>query len=212
MTDTEAINKGLNQLRGFADTVNPLVYVTQHLTDAIAQAPVRVASAVTTVAQRREARLIRRGVTTTLVAMNTPFIPSPSSSSSSQSSVVSSVAESSSSLSVAASSSSVAQTTVAGTFSTLSIEHSGSFDGKSWETVTIHALDANGNVVAVPAIDGKLYLRTAYGSAQFNPPTLTPNDFHDGVATVKMLPLGHTTVVVEVQPGAYMSDPMKWSK
>ena len=94
----------------------------------------------------------------------------------------------------------------------LTIDHDGSCDGKQWETVTLTAIDANGQVIAHPSFDGKLYMRTAYGQAEFRPATLVPSDFHDGRVQVKVLPLAHTTVVIQVQPGAYMSDPMKFQQ
>ncbi len=93
-----------------------------------------------------------------------------------------------------------------------SIRHDGAFSGRGWETVTVSLLDADGNVVSNPAWGKDLYLRTAYGDAEFRPVVLKASDFTKGEATVQMLPRGRRTVVIQLQPLGAIAKPMVYSE
>ncbi len=98
-----------------------------------------------------------------------------------------------------------------GSVGTIELLHDGAF-GRGWEKLRIRLLDSNGRVVTSPNLQSDLYLRTAYGDAQFRPEVLSTLDFQNGEAVVEMLPRGKTTVVVSVQPQGITSAPMKYVK
>lgn len=99
-----------------------------------------------------------------------------------------------------------------GNVATIEITHTGKFTGRKWETVTVRLLNDSGDTVRSPTLPGDLHLRTAFGRAQFRPPVLTALDFRNGVAKVKMLPVGRTTVVIEIQPAGILSKPITYAK
>jgi len=84
------------------------------------------------------------------------------------------------------------------------------FAGRDWVTIRLTLLDADGYKTTTPLKD-KLYLRTAFGEAEFSVPVLTAKDFKDGVATIQMLPRGTKTVIVTVEPLKTMSRPVKYT-
>ncbi len=88
------------------------------------------------------------------------------------------------------------------------IEHSGSFGAREWQDISITLLDAKGAVANAAGLTGKLYMRTAFGDAEFQPEKLTVADFKNGVATVRMLPRGSITIVILIEPLKVMSKPM----
>lgn len=90
------------------------------------------------------------------------------------------------------------------------IVHDGSTNGRSWEDVTLILRDNRGEKVRSPDAFEDIYLRTAYGRAEFNKDRLSLLDFEDGVAKVQMLPLGRTTIVIQVQPMGSLSEPMRF--
>ncbi|MDD3897197.1 MAG: M23 family metallopeptidase [Candidatus Peribacteraceae bacterium] len=90
------------------------------------------------------------------------------------------------------------------------ISHDGSFAGRGWETVAVELLDADGRRVVSPAWAQDLFLRTVYGEAEFRPSILKEQNFVDGRATVKMLPRGRRTIVIQIQPLGIMSTPMAY--
>ncbi len=73
--------------------------------------------------------------------------------------------------------------------------------------------------ISVPSYDvkpgaelkDKLYLRTSFGEAEFDIPTLSAKNFTDGVAIVKMLPRGEKTVIVSIEPLKVTSKPIKYT-
>jgi hypothetical protein len=81
--------------------------------------------------------------------------------------------------------------------------------GRSWQKLTIKALDANGNIVRSPAFDGRLYVIATFGEAEIRPSELSSLDFVGGVATVNVLPRGQKTLILETR-GAFtaVADPM----
>ncbi len=68
----------------------------------------------------------------------------------------------------------------------LSIQTSGKLS-RTWQKVRISALDAQGNLVAAPSFQGRLYLMAEFGEAEIRPKELSPLDFTNGVATVNVL-------------------------
>jgi hypothetical protein len=93
------------------------------------------------------------------------------------------------------------------------ISHDGSFTGRGWETVRIVLLDAQGNTVTQPRnFEKDVYMRTAYGTAEFRPAILSPLDFVNGEAKVNMLPRGRRTIVIQVQPFNVLSTPMVYGR
>lgn len=87
--------------------------------------------------------------------------------------------------------------------------HTGSDE---WKTVQITLLGENDQYVSGANLIAPLYLRTAYGEAEFDPPMLEAKDFEQGTATVRMRPLDDRTVVIIVQPLGSMSTPVRFTR
>lgn len=92
--------------------------------------------------------------------------------------------------------------------SSVQISHDGFFAGRGWETIEIELLNADDKTVLKPEWSRDLYLKTAYGEAEFRPSVLKEQNFIDGKATVKMLPRGRRTIVIQIQPLGGVSKPM----
>lgn len=210
-----ALNEGFQQERGYEFTVHPMLLVQANYPaikdgKTVVVATKSQASSKRTVGltnlrdQRREQRLARtqtvaalssRSVATVLVTDGlTTDPPRP----------VIAVAASSAAMS------SVAVSQVVDEVVNLDIQQPRSFAGREWETVRLTLLNADGNQLTSSSLKKTLYLRTAYGEAQFNPPTLTAADFVDGTAEVKMLPLGKRTVHVLVEPLGIVGPAMEY--
>lgn len=86
------------------------------------------------------------------------------------------------------------------------------FTGREWMTVRITLLDEAGKKTSEDQLAKDIYLRTAYGDAEFKPSVLRKDDFEDGVATVEMLPRGNRTVIILLQPYAFQGAPIAPSK
>lgn len=97
-----------------------------------------------------------------------------------------------------------------GEVSSVDIQHDRQFSGREWEKVRITLLDQNGSTIDGSSLKGTLYMRTAYGEAEFKPATLTSKDFVNGSAVVEMLPRGTRTVVISIEPLKAMSKPMEY--
>lgn len=95
---------------------------------------------------------------------------------------------------------------------TLDITHDGEFIDRQWERVRLSLLDAQGNPVVHPVLEQDIVLRTAYGSAEFQPEILSVLDFANGRAEVSMLPLGRRGIVIEAIPFKSLSEPMRYAK
>jgi hypothetical protein len=95
---------------------------------------------------------------------------------------------------------------------TIEILHDGAFTGRSWETVTVRIVDENGNVVRAPQFDREVYMRTAFGDADFRPEILSPLDFTNGVASLSVLPRGKRTIVIQAMPSGTLSRPMEYEQ
>jgi murein DD-endopeptidase MepM/ murein hydrolase activator NlpD len=88
------------------------------------------------------------------------------------------------------------------------IQSARQYVGREWMTVRVTLLDESGNKTDEDQLEKDVYLRTAYGEAEFDPPVLRKEDFTDGVATVRMLPRGNRTIVILLQPYAFQSQPI----
>lgn len=86
------------------------------------------------------------------------------------------------------------------------------FSGREWLTVRITLLDETGKKTSEDMLEKDIYLRTAYGDAEFKPAVLRKEDFADGVATIEMLPRGQRTVLILLQPYAFQSAPIAPAK
>lgn len=91
---------------------------------------------------------------------------------------------------------------------TIEIAHDGGFTGRGWEEIRIRILDDRGDVVRNPTLPSDIYLRTAFGDAEFRPAQLSSFDFERGGVTVQMLPRGRRTVIIEAKPYGITSKPM----
>lgn len=203
LTYMQALNSGFHQERGYEFTLNPMLVVQANLpavepskTKAVATKSVsskRPANIATLRDRRREQRLGTTMTPTSTVLVSGPApVEMPAAAASS---------------SVAAASSKAAPSPVA----SLEIQHDRSFIGREWETVRITLLDATGKSLPPSALTQPLYLRTAYGEAEFDPPVLKQSDFGtDGMAQVKMLPVGRRTVHVLVEPLGVMGPAMEY--
>lgn len=205
MTYTEALNQGLNQDRGYRSTVNPLVYLQAQYAPVVVAQKSSVSSRQRLTAaelreQRIKARVARSGTTVAAVTRSASSAASSSAAVISQTQVVA-ISD------VSSTTSTVRQAT---TYATVEILTARSFTGRQWETVKVRLLDADGRPVTNPSLGQGLYMRTAFGKAEFRPAVLSELDFENGEATVQMLPLGRQTVVVQVQPGNVVGAPMKY--
>ncbi len=90
----------------------------------------------------------------------------------------------------------------------LTIQHSGKLS-KTWQKVTIRAVDKNGDPVSSPSFGGRLYVIAEFGDAAIRPSELGPLDFVNGTATVNVLSKGTKTLFISTR-GAFttVSAPM----
>ena len=164
-----------------------------------------------TVAERRQQRLAARGLPSTTVAVNTSSAASSSRSSVTSDSVVVQTQTVAADIEKVSEPAPVLVVPPSSPVKSVEISHDRTFEGREWETVSITLLDAEGNNVNESLLKSDLYMRTAYGEAEFVPEILTPLDFTNGVAEVKMLPHGQRTVVILVQPLNVLSKPMEYA-
>ena len=201
----EAINTGLNREYGLQCTVNPLQYVQANYKPVITVAQNTDASTIEkpirkrlTVAERREQRIKNRESRRIAMELKNPVVTqSPEAP-----------IEVIKTETVAAAAPLIV---TSNNMASIDLIHDGAFS-RGWEKLRIRLLDASGNPVRTPELTGDLYLRSAYGAAEFRPETLSALDFENGEAVVQVLPRGHQTVVVQVQPGGILSAPMKYEK
>ncbi|HVW66141.1 MAG TPA: M23 family metallopeptidase [Candidatus Peribacteraceae bacterium] len=236
LTTTAAINTAFHQSNGYAYTVNPMLYVQADYpqpqynqgaptTVATATHPAAAASSSSPhltlaqmVAQRRAERLAAMGLTAptyvppTTVASNTQT----SSAGVVQKTTVVSDTQSPANLApapviVAPPATPAAQ--VQSPATTIHIESGRQYTAREWQTIRLTLQSSNGGTTSnTQGLPSKIYMRTAYGDAEFNPSVLTPSDFKNGTATVQMLPRGTKTIVVELQPMGIMGDPMQYAR
>lgn len=222
MNTAQAINAALHQERGYQYTVNPLLYTQENYPAAkfkiepgktiaknassVKPRTRRVVTAQTLAATRSDRRAARLAKVTNTVAV--------ASSSSSASFVVQSqtVATGAPTLPSTPAPVLVTPAPVTATIVAVDIQHDRQFEGRTWEKIRLTLMDASGNTVNETSLTGKIYMRTAYGEAEFRPATLSASDFKNGVAEVEMLPRGNRTVVISVEPLRSLSGPMEYVK
>ncbi len=223
---TEAINRGFHTDRGTAFTVNPLLYVQASyapvttVADANTQSSggSSIASSVSStswitrvqsrIAQRKATRLASRA---TLVAMNEAS--SASSRAISSVSTQPSTAEQVVQRREVVVSTEKALPSAAGTpVASVTITHDGSYSDRGWERVRITLLDENGNIATSPLLTRDIVLRASFGSADFQPDTLSVLDFSNGRGEVSVLPHGRRTLVIQAMPFNVLSQPMRYTK
>lgn len=214
-----AVDQGLNQAEGRRNTIQPMLYVQANFpaarqtvasadpTQAPELRPVQPRSSVTAlpaprpsrvtrIASRRESRIAVRGrqvVAVQPVSSAAPVVTLPTSVLS-RSTVVTASPEQ------------MPMTTPSGYI--IEITHDGNFSGRGWEDIRIRILDQRGEVVRNPELSSDVYLRTAFGEAEFRPAQLSAFDFERGAVTVQMLPRGRRTVIIEAKPFGVTSKPM----
>lgn len=211
-TTSQAVNAGLHRERGLQYTVNPMLFVQAYQSGA----PVQVARAsssrpsvsrLSSIEQRRQDRLSKLGVisVTTVTLASPPPAPVEVPEAVSSSSAQASSSEAVSSAAVRAS----ATTNVA----SVAFFHDGAFGpDRAWHSVELRLLDADGNIVTLPVFDRAIVLRTAYGKAEFKPESLTAKDFINGKATVQVLPLSNSTIVMQAMPLGSLSEPYRYQR
>ena len=203
----EAVNSTLFQKNLFANTVNPMEFVQQY----ISYTPPSVEVAQTanaerkplTVAERRAERLKLAAertaskpvavVTYTVASVDTPVEVAPVAAPASQESAPSPVVEPK-----------VTEVPVPDPTSDIDhvvIETTGKIL-RTWQKVTVRAVDRNGDTVENPTFSGKLYLLSDFGDAEIRPSELTPLDFDGGVATINVLTRGKKTTFINAR-GAF---------
>lgn len=206
-----AVDSGLNQSEGRKYTVQPMAYVQSNF----AQPRTTIVSADPTVLPEPQKNAVRSssvsstGYRIALVDRGLqrrgPRVLQPSSRQSSSVHAASPII--SRSTVVTASPSQPIPSSVQTSY-TIEISHDGNFTGRTWEKVRIRILDDRGEVVRNPSLPSDLYLRTAFGEAEFRPTQLSELDFDSGVTTIEMLPRGRRTVIIEAKPYGVMSKPM----
>lgn len=215
---SQAIDAGFHRERAERFTVHPMLYVQRNYAPVqLASADRRTASSarsrkpISRIALIREQRLAAHRLalqspavlrsTTVADAAERPAAPLAALSSSSSASARS--------VATAGPVTTVANTPT--TIATIDIQHDRQYEERGWENVRLTLLDERGRTVAGDYLTTKLYLRTAYGDAEFDPPILTAKDFVNGTAVIKMLPRGRRTVVMIIEPFKVMSEPMEYA-
>jgi hypothetical protein len=213
-TTVQAINASLGSERGYTFTVNPLLYVqaeyspvttvVQRETSSSSLSSNRSASMLSLVQARAAARMARLKTTVAMTSSVSSVLPASSAQSSASPVVVRRDVVVVSRTEIAMS----LPTPVA----SVEIWHDGTYTDRGWERVRLTLLDAQGNVVTSPVLDRDIVLKAAFGSADFQPATLTSLDFQNGKAEVSVLPHGRRTLVIQVMPFNVLSQPMRYEK
>lgn len=223
LTTTQAINTGFHQERLKEYTEHPMLVVQSNrpaVTKDVATKPTTRKTREQSVLDRKNARLARTPQTTVAhgAAKSSKASVLPQSSSSAQAVVVTPDAIPSGTLAVAepvqsaSSSSSVASVASTATVASFQIDQPRQFTGREWVTVRITLLDETGRKTTSAGLGKDIYLRTAYGEAEFKNAVLRKEDFVNGVATVEMLPRGTRTVIILLQPYAFQGEPIEYTK
>ncbi len=230
---TAAVDQGLHQAEGKKFTIQPILYVqanypairttiasadpsdlpaTRSASTASAASSQRITAVrtVSRLADRRQSRIASRALRTRISALTT--IESAISSASAPSVVISRSTVVTASPEQIPTSGVGFLPAVMPSGYTVEVTHDGAFTGRSWENVRVRVLDAFGEQVRSPDLPSDIYLRTAFGEAEFKPAQLTRFDFDNGTANVQMLPRGKRTVIIEVKPYGVMSKPMVFGK
>jgi murein DD-endopeptidase MepM/ murein hydrolase activator NlpD len=232
MNTAQAIDAGLHKERGYEYSVNPMLYVQANYpaakykdTGTIAKKTqpekggTKTVSRPSTrrtvtgkdignsVANRKAQRVATRG---TAVAAASSASSLSTSVSSVMPVVTSTETVASGTQSAPPASAPVHVTPSASPVTSVDIETAPTFTERQWMTVRIRLLDENGKTASSEGLKKDIYMRTAYGEAEFDPPILSSLDFRNGVAEVKMLPRGRRTVVILAQPMGVQSRPIEY--
>jgi hypothetical protein len=210
-----AINSGFHQEQGLLNTVNPVLLSQADYPPAKYKqaAPTNVATTVVrkqtvaasapvvrlTLAERAVKRRTLRGVEAVRTVASAPVVLQ-------KQNVASDIG-----VPVAPVIVTPAPVATSRTISTVSIETASRYTERKWQTVRLTLQDANGQTVSGDALSQKIYLRTAYGDAEFKPSVVSGSDFKNGVATILMLPRGQRTVVIQLEPLNILSGPIQYS-
>ncbi len=222
LTFTSAVDSKTYQARGLEETISPVTYIQAHHaplvkdnTDSTSSASVPASLFQARRQERIQARLNRLADRERLIDSNvvldarTNVAPLAAPTAASSAEAIPSIAVSSSVPSapvVATAAVQPAATPFAGIRIT---PDAATTDRREWQTLVLRFVDEQGNTVSNPLLRQDLVFRTGYGKADFRPATLSPLDIHDGYAKIQIL--AHSpTVVVQMQPGGYLSDPMKF--
>lgn len=210
MNFVQAVDSTLFRDRVLQYTLNPMLFVQQHLNtstvvatrSAAPETPVVRLSPRELAAKRRAGRVARQPLRTATVA-----VPAPAQA---PAAVVGTPVQEAS-LTVPESVSSVIKGTNVDV-DRLHLTHDVR-SARSWQKLTIKALDKNGNTVRSPAFDGRLYVIATFGDAEIRPTELSSLDFVGGVATVNVLPRSQKTLILETR-GAFtaVADPMTFDR
>lgn len=219
-----AINSAFHQDVAYQNTVNPLLYVQadysqpkydQSVPTTVASVTHAAASSAKPLtlaqlaAQRKTERLAALGMT---VATYTPPVTVTTTTPSVvKTTTVVSDTQSPATLAPAPVLVAPPVIQVSNPVSTIAIESGRQYISRKWQTIRLTLESANGGTTSsTTGLPSKIYLKTAYGDAEFNPAVLSPGDFKNGTATVQMLPRGRKTIVIELQPLGIMGDPMQY--
>ena len=230
----EAVNAGVNKNRGFKYTISPMFYVQGNYdavpsTLVVQQNPVDLLK--TSVAERRQSRLQKQQTITNVAVQTAVSSASSISSLSNEPIVVQTVVSTREDReqeranrqvfverqigSPVVSTQEVVSTNLGSGFEkqpvvAVRIRHDGFFTGRGWETLTVQLVDKDENVISNPLLQDDMYMRTAYGEAEFRPSILKPSDFINGEATVNMLPRDRRTIVIQARPFVHTSTPLQY--
>ncbi len=223
MSYTKAVESTVYQDRLIRYTVNPMLFVQKYqgyVKPVIAErTPVKVAANVTgserrklSASERGRQRMARANISVVASSSSSRTVlaeTTSSAASSVSSSVASSVAPSEQVVEIVKTAS-VDPVPVLSRAEVdhLMIEHSGKLS-HTWQKVTIHSVDRNGDLVTNPSFGGRLYIISEFGDATIRPAELGPLDFVDGVATVNILARTNKTLFIATR-GAFtaISAPM----
>lgn len=216
MNFAQAVDAGLHRERGLEHTTNPMLYVQAYQSFVAPQAVAirgeeqgsrrplsRKERMDARVAARKKAVAEREAV----LAVQTPSPAIAVSSSSALSATSTPTVVGTATLAV------TDAEDVAPAVTSAAIRHDGSF-ARAIEEITISLLNADGIKIAAPRLGKPLYMRTAYGRAEFDPPVLTEEMFKNGKGTVsvRMRPIGETTIIIQLQPLGYEGKPMPYER
>lgn len=215
LTTTQAINGGFHQERLREYTVHPMLLVQANRkpvegtsSNVAKESTKRTAQQVAQLRNdRKNLRLARRVQDVAINHPAAPVAPTPVT----PPTVVTPEAIAPDALAIASPTAPVRASTK-NPVASFDIQTPPKFTDREWLTVRITLLDEDGKKTSEDQLEKDIYLRTAYGDAEFKPSVLKKGDFTDGVATVEMLPHGARTVIILLQPFAIQSDPIAHSK
>lgn len=212
-----AINNGFKQSDAYANTVNPMLVSQANYPSAknkqtapttvvknTTKPTVKVTMTPAQLAAQRRADRLAKVQSTTVAAAPAPVVKQTVASDTQTPSVPTAPVVVHEAASVEKSSDKPV--------SSIGIETASRFTARQSQTIRLTLRDADGKTLSGDALSQKIYMRTAYGEAEFTPAVLTGSDFKNGVATVQMLPRGRRTIVILLEPLKIMSGPIQYSE